>query len=752
MMKFFLPLFSALLLASPGFRAVAEEIRTPGFQAVMEDGFLISWHDLRTGEKFEFGKPEISGGPADAPYRPGAWSVDWKKDVDASKVKVSTKFAPEGDDAATIQMSGENPGGEVHALQWGLLLHYDKMKAVNWPRGLAPARLSGNGYPESMIGNDYNFNRRLAMLGGSSHIRHQYYVVEGEKGGLLIYLENPDLLHHFALEFKVKRGDTLLISNRSIDPPPWKDRYTSGRWVVRQYQGGVQNAAAIYRNYIEKAYGLVPLEKRPTAWVRDIAFVQVNDFARGPLPAKGFRSPNQDYGGKNYEKSLEFHLKEMEELAKRIDPKKVMFYMTDWRMDGMDMMFPNYNVDPYFALFVGRAKKLGFKIMLHCHNHLVHGKTTFFRRYIEYPYLLKNKLTKEPHDRKRPIDGVGYCALRNELMISLDKLSGSTWDSRKGLDRVMDWYTMNPAHEGFRYLMVGNLLSAVRATGADAIHLDVPNIWVDLRSDLYGMNQMQGQREFYRLLRKTLDENGFEHVAIATELTPFEGFMKYVDFAQNSRDSSAKNRAAAWESGIDRSGEELLAVQNAAEWKRIMDQRKEEAAKLQAQKKKGPKAPPVPPERLRELIGKSGDLGRPSLDNMVVSPYLQSYPHLGAFPGSSPVAKRLAIWYSLTHDVMMHQGGKLNFGSLNEVDKGKLALIGFFDKESPRITDCSTWADDDIACYRLKNGRELRIFRSGPSCLTLAFKDGGVLAELDLVDGWKNDAELRKYDPEQKIE
>lgn len=719
--------------------SLAETITTDKMKLEFDGGWLMGWENRETGEKIDFGKPTLSTGKEDSHYRPGCWWVDWKKSSDPAAAKVETKYNKLDQTAATIQQRAVIPNGEVQALQWGIRVPYDRIQAVHWPRGLAPARLSGFGYPK-WVKADYYFGGRTAFLIGGSGIRHHYYVIQGKTGGLLIYMENPDLHHHMALEIKHPDNKSIIISNRSIMPPPWKNSYVGGRWVVRQYNGGVNVAAQIYQNYIVKAFDLVPLEKRPTAWVRDVVFTQVNDFLRGPLPAPGFRQPNQNYlSGEAWRKSMDFHTRWLEEMAKVVEPSKVMFYITDWRQDGMDIMFPNTDVDPYFAFMIAKARKMGFHVMLHMHNHLVHGQTTFWKR-----YLAQSAKIKGQDPEKSAIEGVGVDAISKSSMISKNKISGSTWDARKGLERKMDWYLMNPAHEGFRYLMVGNILSAVRATGADAIHLDVPNIWVDLRSELYGMNQMQGQREFYKLLRQTLDENGFAHVAIATEVTPFEGFMKYVDFAQNSRDSSAKKRAAQLLEGSNVAGEALLANQNDQDWAALVKEHQNDNESKSKDKKRQ-----VDQKALLAVLEQARDLGEPSIDAMVSSPFVQGYPHLGAYPGDLPLAQHLAQWYSFTHDVMPHRGGSYDFSKpLPPFEIGKLALARFMDKEGPHFMRLAAWQPGDIARYQLKDGRVLRVFRTDAATIRLAFADGKVLAELDLLKGWKNDQLLMKgYSP-----
>lgn len=47
---------------------------TGDFKSVVEDGWLTSWTNKRTGETFEFGKPD-KGDAVPPVYRPGAWFI-----------------------------------------------------------------------------------------------------------------------------------------------------------------------------------------------------------------------------------------------------------------------------------------------------------------------------------------------------------------------------------------------------------------------------------------------------------------------------------------------------------------------------------------------------------------------------------------------------------------------------------------------------------------------------------------------------
>ena len=291
----------------------------------------------------------------------------------------------------------------------------------------------------------------------------------------------------------------------------------------------------------------------------------------------------------------------------------------------------------------------------------------------------------------------------------------------------------------------------------------------------------RGLREEFKLLRETLDENGLEHVAIATELTPSEPIMAYVDMAQNSRDNSARDFLNL----LKLTGEDLPELQG--------DKEEAEAKKRREEAAKAPDRFDV--EKARRVIANSRRLGEPTIDAMVIGPYVQGYPHLGANSPTTGGSKgdpnaathnnltqSLKLWYSMSHDVLMHEnfsapgrdrplmdypnewvdaetvakrrksliekGIRKNGYLLSKLQYGKFAVARFWQETSPQLMQPQYWKPGDIARFQLKDGRELRVFRFEPLVMRFAFKDGTVLADLDLFEGWKNHQKLlEKYEP-----
>lgn len=743
-----------LILASA---AAGQTVDTPQMRIVFEDGYLTDWTHKQTGERVQFGKADVD----EIHHRPGAW---WRRgDVpDDTRAPWQLNLAKRDETAVVVSPQTSQPGGVAQAVQWSINVPYDKIDAIHFPRGLAPARLAGKDAIDAFfIRRSYYFENRDAVI--SSHDwRQRYYVIQGETGGLLIYMEDPDLEHFASLEFKYPRKDELVIANRSIAAPPWTESYQGGRWVIRQYTGWVNEAAAIYQAYLSKTFNLTPLVERPTRWVEDLAWTFVGAPWTSPLPHKGQARPLYNYTA-GWKESMAVDEQWLENLSQVLEPDKVMFYLTAWRQDGHDRGFPTHSVDPYFAHMVGKVRRMGFHVMLHIHNHLVQDNSSFYLRYVKNQARLLGQ-----EDGETPF-GVGRDFLRDTDIIQRDKYFGSGWYDKQGLPGKMTGYHMTPAYEGWQYMKAAEILSAIRATGADAIHLDVPSAWPEEHNELYGMNSQQGMREMYRIIRETLDENGLEYVAIATELTPGEGYIRYVDLAQNTRHNSAAQILKG-----EYIAERLIELQLGDD----LDAANAARAKLASQEE----AQRFDVEMYKGALAKMRELGEPAIDAMVISPYVQGYPHLGALwpttggykddpnaPVHNHVTQALGLWYTMTKDTMPFSGGgaynmfmdvepwddlevlqiyrkrfarsgvRVQGKVFTRLEYGKFALARFWQDMNPRLAPPEDWQRGDIARHDLRDGSVMVVTRPDPLVMRWRIEGGPVMAELHLFDGWRND-------------
>lgn len=755
-------------------------VDTADFKAEVVDGWLVGWTNKRTGETFDFGKP---GGVVTGTYQPGSWVIPgYEQEKKESSWQLSAT-SPQADQLL-LQQQVDVKDGLAQTVQWSLRLPLDKIDATYWPTGLTNRMIAQDSQsPEGAIGKSYYFSNRTAIL--SSHQwRQRYFVIQGKRGGLLVQVDDPELEHFSVVEMDAaKFPKEVILAQRSLAAPSWTSQYKSGKWTITQYDGWVNQAAKLRQDYLVKAFDLKPLKDRPTAWVQNLAWSYVRaPFCAPPINFPGTNNPNYT---ENWEKNLQLVDQWLDNLAKVVEPDKVMFYVNWWRYAAHDTFFPEHSVDPFFAMAVGNARRKGYHVMLHFHNHLAQdAAAAFFGRYItkqdEWHRAANPNRPNAVGDKEGTLPwGVGYDFVRRMDVIQKDKEFGTSTSIRLGIPSRMTGYHMSPAYEGWRYMKVAEILSAVKSTGADAIHIDVPAVWPEGK-ERFGINSQQGSREFFKLLRRTLDENGLQNVAIATEGSPGEGYIKYVDMAQLVRGSSTVSML----DGI--SVDTMIELQLGDDLEKAKQIR--EAAKARYptdEEKKLKTALRFDPKAAATGLAKVRELGEPNIDAMVISPYVRAYPHLGSGnplmggykddPNAgihNRAAQALHTWATVQRDspfssspsIQMFMdtapwdsldeiksarkeniksGKRVDGKVFNQFNYGEFALTRWWEKNQPRFAPLSEWEKGDVARYKTADGKTLTVRESAP--LTLSFNVGGTpLADLSLFEGWKNNETLLK--------
>ncbi len=107
-------------------------------------------------------------------------------------------------------------------------------------------------------------------------------------------------------------------------------------WRVNVYEGDWTVPAAVYRDWLESAFGLPALPRQ--AWPHDLR------FAVSWCPA------NEDI---------------LEALARRVEPASVLLHIPGWRSDPYDENYPTYVASDSGRRFIQRARQMGFRAMPH---------------------------------------------------------------------------------------------------------------------------------------------------------------------------------------------------------------------------------------------------------------------------------------------------------------------------------------------------------------------------------------------------
>ena len=643
-------------------------------------------------------------------------------------------------------------------MQWGLRVPLDQIVAVHIPNGVAlPAIATKNSVESMLTKGSYYFKNRPGVL--SFHEwRNRFYVIETKQGGLLIYCDDPTLEHRPALEFDHSKEGVMVISNRSIMNPPWQKSYTGTKWVIHQFKGSVGIGVQYYQDWLVKAMDVKPLKDRPTAWVRDLAYCDTKPGIQKALPMLDHPEIANYVDG--WQESIDQHIDFLKNMAKFIDPKKTMLYDTGWNTGGLSIQYPDHSIDAMFGFTIGPARKMGYHFMVHMNAKFFYEPSIALQQYIMHQW---KQLGLEGHP------GVIFDALQNHEHYR-EGYEANDYQKSIGIDPPMTRYAFNPAYEPFRYVLVSSVLSAVRATGADMVHFDVPSIPLELHNDRYGMNIAQGMSLLFKQIREALDANGFEHVAIASEITPMDGIFKYVDMGQNSHDESVVRLLKG------RPSYELKELQMGEAIKRQLirrgDQQVEDGFDV---------------EYYRAYVKRMDSLSMPSVDAMLRAGYVQAYPHLGVIgPDHNSIrikgdnaatfelaAQALPIWVTLTNQAILHDRMQypafmddpaLNEGPWLELERkrmmtdfhreegklltsfnyGKFALVKLWEDLDPNPAAPGTWERGDLSRFTTSKG-DLIVTRSGPTTLKIAFEDGQTVAELDVFNGWQNAAWLMDH-------
>ena len=180
------------------------------------------------------------------------------------------------------------------------------------------------------------------------HLQYVHPLValfEGQQGGFFVEGRCPEVgpanmrLHG--------NGDTADITFiRGMPRPTYTPEMFEIR--IRAYQGKWQSAVDPYVDWMEHGLGMVPLERREPAWVRDIY-------------AQTYVDPREWVKGEGISK--------LERMAKELDPHRTLLgKVSEYRPIpefGFDHGYPDYTPTEEAVRFFRRAKEHGFRISVH---------------------------------------------------------------------------------------------------------------------------------------------------------------------------------------------------------------------------------------------------------------------------------------------------------------------------------------------------------------------------------------------------
>lgn len=296
----------------------------------------------------------------------------------------------------------------------------------------------------------------------------QFALIQGKRGGILIHAE--DNAQRFKRLFLQRRQGQFWVGFETWCTAPFErvQRAESVRWRIRPYKGGWLHGVALYRQWAEKTFGLAEFRRKQPAWVREIQTVVID---------------NLDDMGK------------IEALAKRVNPRQTLIYVSSWRRDGYDRNYPDYTPAEGFAEKMERVRRWGFRIMLHVNYFGCTPENPEYERLKQYHF--RDPFTRQPLYWEWPADP------------------------------PIKFAYINPAAKAWRTLFVQRMVELCRQLKPDALHLDQTLcIYNDANGLIDGMNAMQGNLALHRELLEALPD-----VALSGEGLNEISF-RYEEFAQ----------------------------------------------------------------------------------------------------------------------------------------------------------------------------------------------------------------------------
>ena len=168
------------------------------------------------------------------------------------------------------------------------------------------------------------------------------------EAGLCIFHDGDEGFWIHCRDAQYRAKSLYVNKNRSVsfDAEAWGpiDRSLSAggiAWRINVFSGGWRVPAAIYRDWLWKAYDLEKEERRRPAWQKDIRLA----ISWAPVNTELLRA-----------------------LATKVDPKTVLIHVPHWRDKKYDQCYPDFTPTQAFRAYLRCAKEMGFHVMPHANS------------------------------------------------------------------------------------------------------------------------------------------------------------------------------------------------------------------------------------------------------------------------------------------------------------------------------------------------------------------------------------------------
>lgn len=286
-------------------------------------------------------------------------------------------------------------------------------------------------------------------------------ILEGKDGGFWVHTQDEHYRYK-ALKTGIGPGGRAIAFDTEAYGPV-DDNLSAGglTWRVNVFEGDWKVPAALYRDWLWRAFGLEKEERKRPEWIQGLRM------------AISWCPCDMDI---------------LDALAKKVEPKNVLLHVPRWRTDGYDENYPTFKASEEGKAFVKKAQGMGFRVMPHC-----------------------NSIDMDPTN---PADAfVRDFRYRNLVRKSID---GWSWHEGKSLFgpprsnvamlQHRDKKTMVKIHPGlgmWRSILTENVLKAVDDLTLEAVFLDVTLCTWNLHNCL--VNDVTPTEGMVRLIEEVAD-------------------------------------------------------------------------------------------------------------------------------------------------------------------------------------------------------------------------------------------------------
>lgn len=253
-------------------------------------------------------------------------------------------------------------------------------------------------------------------------------ILQGRAGGFWVHCRD-DRYRYKALDIA---GGTVGFDT-DAHGPLGESRGAGGlAWRINAHRGDWQEPAAIYRDWLWRAYDLEAAEALRKPWTREARFA-LSWFNGDP--------------------------EILDAVAERVDPARVLIHYSDWRTDAYDENYPTYLPSEHARGLFAKARAMGFHVMPHC------NAVDMDPTHPAYAYLRDFQYRDV---QTRALLGWGYDSHAGGVLgvpNSSHALAGNR--ARKVMVKV------HPGLSMWRSILAESVLGAVRAVDTDSVFLDV---------------------------------------------------------------------------------------------------------------------------------------------------------------------------------------------------------------------------------------------------------------------------------------